>query len=80
MLMAALGGCRWPLEVVPENMQKLGHLFPSAWAMDILHRLISFGDGIGSVAGSLMGKVTGSKELTDRKSGCKRQATFSRRL
>ncbi|MDA1278397.1 MAG: ABC transporter permease [Verrucomicrobia bacterium] len=54
ILMAALGGCWWPLEVVPENMQKLGHLFPSAWAMDALHRLISFGDGFASIGVELL--------------------------
>jgi ABC-2 type transport system permease protein len=43
ILMAALGGCWWPLEIVPEAMQLIGHFFPTAWAMDALHHLISFG-------------------------------------
>ena len=34
LVMAPLGGAWWPLEIVPEWMQKLGHLFPTAWAMD----------------------------------------------
>lgn len=42
-LMGALGGCWWPLEIVPDFMKTLGHLFPTAWAMDALHQLISFG-------------------------------------
>jgi ABC-2 type transport system permease protein len=29
-----LGGCMWPLEIVPEPMQVIGHLTPHAWAMD----------------------------------------------
>lgn len=45
MVMGALGGCWWPLEVVPDFMKTLGHLFPTAWAMDLLHQLISFGGG-----------------------------------
>lgn len=45
MVMAALGGCWWPLEIVPANVRLAGHLFPSAWAMDALHQLISFGGG-----------------------------------
>jgi ABC-type multidrug transport system permease subunit len=24
----------WPLEIVPKPVQMLGHLFPTAWAMD----------------------------------------------
>jgi ABC-2 type transport system permease protein len=43
MIMAALGGCWWPLEIVPDSMKMVGHLVPTAWAMDSLHRLISFG-------------------------------------
>jgi ABC-2 type transport system permease protein len=43
MVCAALGGCWWPLEIVPEKVRLLGHLTPAAWAMDALHQLISFG-------------------------------------
>jgi ABC-2 type transport system permease protein len=43
MIMAALGGCWWPLEIVPEKVRALGHLAPPAWAMDALHQLVSFG-------------------------------------
>jgi ABC-type multidrug transport system permease subunit len=49
ILMAALGGCWWPLEVVPDTMQLVGHFFPSAWAMDALHHLISFGGGVETI-------------------------------
>ncbi|MDA7645065.1 ABC transporter permease [bacterium] len=49
MLMGALGGCWWPLEVTSESMQLFGHLFPTAWAMDALHQLISFGGGLADV-------------------------------
>jgi ABC-type multidrug transport system permease subunit len=45
MLMAALGGCWWPLEVVPTTMKVIAHCLPSGWAMDALHPLISFGGG-----------------------------------
>ncbi|MEK7484882.1 MAG: ABC transporter permease [Planctomycetota bacterium] len=41
--MGALGGCWWPMEIVPETLQKIGHLFPTAWAMDALHKIINFG-------------------------------------
>ena len=42
-VLAALGGCWWPIEVVPQWMQKLQLFLPTGWAMDGLHRLISFG-------------------------------------
>ena len=50
MVLAGLGGCWWPAEVMPEWMQTLGHLFPTAWAMDAFHSLISFGHGVDAVA------------------------------
>ncbi|MBI4662281.1 MAG: ABC transporter permease [Verrucomicrobia bacterium] len=43
--MAALGGCWWPLEIVPVPLQIVAHLIPTGWAMDALHQLISFGGG-----------------------------------
>lgn len=41
-LLAALGGCWWPIEVTPEWMQMLQKLIPTGWTMDALHKLISF--------------------------------------
>ena len=35
-----LGGCMWPLEVVPRAMQVAGHVSPHAWAMDAWQELI----------------------------------------
>ena len=43
-ILSALGGCWWPLEIVPPAMRKLGQALPTGWAMHGLHRLISFGD------------------------------------
>lgn len=40
MAMAALGGAWWPIAVTPPPMQALGHLFPSAWAMDAFQAII----------------------------------------
>ena len=53
MVMAALGGCWWPLEVVPESVRFIAHFFPTAWALDALHQLISFGAGLESAAKEL---------------------------
>jgi ABC-type multidrug transport system permease subunit len=43
LLMAALGGCWWPIEVVSRPLQRLALVFPTGWAMHALHQLIAFG-------------------------------------
>lgn len=42
-VMAALGGCWWPIEITPLWTQKLALALPTGWAMDALHKLVSFG-------------------------------------
>lgn len=42
-VLGALGGCWWPIEVAAPWMQKLQLFLPTGWAMDALHRLVSFG-------------------------------------
>ncbi|MGE3312750.1 MAG: ABC transporter permease [Limisphaerales bacterium] len=49
MVMAALGGCWWPLEVVPDPMKFVAYCLPTGWALDALHQLITFGAGLGAV-------------------------------
>ncbi|MDJ0698247.1 MAG: ABC transporter permease [Woeseiaceae bacterium] len=44
-VLAALGGCWWPIEVTPSWMQSLQNLLPTGWTMDALHKLISFQAG-----------------------------------
>jgi ABC-type multidrug transport system permease subunit len=41
-VLAALGGCWWPIEIAPAWMQKLQLALPTGWAMDALHKLVSF--------------------------------------
>lgn len=48
-VMAALGGCWWPIEITPRWAQNLALLFPTGWAMDALHKLMSFGDSPAAV-------------------------------
>ncbi len=43
MLLAALGGCWWPIEVAPVWMQQLAMFLPTGWVMDALHQLMYFG-------------------------------------
>jgi len=54
-ILAALGGCWWPIEIAPTWMQKLQLFLPTGWAMDALHKLISFAAGPTSVVPHLVG-------------------------
>jgi len=49
LLMAAIGGCWWPLEVGPPVMKTLALCTPNGWALEALHHLISFGHGFETV-------------------------------
>ena len=49
LLMGALGGCWWPLEIGPSMMKTIALCTPSGWALQALHQLISFGSGIEAV-------------------------------
>jgi ABC-2 type transport system permease protein len=49
LFLGAIGGCWWPLEVVPAWMRAAGHISPAAWAMDGFHAIISYGDGPAAV-------------------------------
>lgn len=40
MTMAAIGGCWWPITIEPLWLQKLAHLFPTAWAMEAFNDLM----------------------------------------
>jgi ABC-2 type transport system permease protein len=46
LLMGALGGCWWPLEVAPPIFKTIALCFPNGWALAGLNQLISFGAGI----------------------------------
>jgi ABC-2 type transport system permease protein len=49
LLMGALGGCWWPLEIGPPMMKTIALCTPNGWALAALHQLISFGSGFGAV-------------------------------
>ena len=42
MVLAALGGAWWPIEITPPWMQQLALALPSGWAMDAIHKLVNF--------------------------------------
>jgi ABC-type multidrug transport system permease subunit len=43
LVMGALGGCWWPLEVAPPVFKTIALCFPDGWALAALNQLISFG-------------------------------------
>jgi ABC-2 type transport system permease protein len=47
--MGMLGGCMWPLDIVPAAMRTAGHAVPHAWAMDAWIGLILDGDGVTAI-------------------------------
>jgi ABC-type multidrug transport system permease subunit len=49
LAMASLGGCWWPLEVVSKPFRIIAFCLPTGWAIDGLHKLISFGHGLSSI-------------------------------
>lgn len=47
-VLAALGGCMWPIEITPAWLQTVSILLPTGWTMDAMHRLVSFQSGAAS--------------------------------
>lgn len=41
-VLAALGGCFWPIELTPGYMQQLAMFLPTGWMMDAMHKLMIF--------------------------------------
>ncbi len=50
---AMLGGCMWPLEIVPDTVRTIGHATPHAWAVDAWITLLSRAGGIVDIATDL---------------------------
>src|SRR5688500_9534900 len=44
-ILAALGGCWWPIEITPGWAQAVARVVPTGWTMGALHRLMSFQAG-----------------------------------
>lgn len=50
---AMLGGCMWPLAIVPDAVRTLGHITPHAWAVDAWITVLSRDGGVADIAGNL---------------------------
>jgi ABC-type multidrug transport system permease subunit len=62
-VLAALGGCWWPVEVTPQWMQGFALTLPTGWTMDALHKLVNFGAGATSVVPHLLALVVAALVL-----------------
>jgi ABC-2 type transport system permease protein len=56
-ILAAVGGCMWPIEVTPLWAQKLSLALPIGWVMGAMHKLVSFGDSPLSVLPHMLALV-----------------------
>ena len=45
-----LGGCMWPLEIVPSALRTVGHVVPQGWAIDAWTELLSRGGTLVDIA------------------------------
>ena len=55
MVMAAVGGLWWPLEIVPAFMQEIGRSLPTGQAITVFHDMIGRGYGVAQLSGMLTG-------------------------
>jgi len=51
MIFSALGGCWWPLEIMPRTAQIIGWFTPTYWSMTALHGVVTFGRGFDAIVG-----------------------------
>jgi ABC-2 type transport system permease protein len=52
-MFAGLGGCWWPIEIVPLGVRRVAMISPAYWAMDALHKLRFFQGGLGDILPNL---------------------------
>jgi len=57
LVMSALSGCWWPMEVMPQWMQKLSLILPSGLALRAFHQLVTYGRGLESILIYIAGLV-----------------------
>lgn len=63
MVLAALGGCWWPIEVTAGWMQELARWLPTGWTMGALHHLVNFGHGPETAVGPVLALLVGALVL-----------------
>jgi ABC-type Na+ efflux pump permease subunit len=63
MLLAALGGCWFPIEIAPSWMRAMSRLLPTGWTMHALHQLVNFGAGPAAAIPDVLALATGALAL-----------------
>jgi len=63
MVLAALGGCWWPIEITPSWMQRLALTLPTGWTMHALHQLVNFGSGASAAVLPTLALLVGALAL-----------------
>lgn len=63
LVLAALGGAWWPIEIAPAWMQRLALVLPTGWAMDAMHKLVNFAYPADVVIPHLAGLLGGALAL-----------------
>ncbi len=48
-IMGGLGGCWWPKEMMPEGMRMVGFFFPTGWAVQGMHKVVSWGKATSTI-------------------------------
>lgn len=56
-VLACIGGCWWPVEIMPRTVQSISKLTPPGLAMDALHQLVNFGSSPSVVIPHIVGLV-----------------------
>jgi len=54
-MLAAIGGCWWPAEIMPRSVQAISRFTPPGMAMDALHQLVNFGSSAAAVVPHVIG-------------------------
>ena len=49
MVLCCLGGCWWPMEIMPEKMKSIAFYTPTYWGIQGLHDVMSFGKSYAAV-------------------------------
>jgi ABC-2 type transport system permease protein len=50
LVMSALGGAWWPIEIVPSAIRWIAFVFPTGWAMDGMLKAMSLGQSVATLA------------------------------
>lgn len=53
-VLAALGGCWWPIEIVPDFMKKIAIVLPTGWTMEALDKIMFYKSSFDTIINNLL--------------------------